>query len=146
MNQNITCLARLRPLLGEAEEKESIGVSVDKSTLSIKSLNAHYGAKQFKMSADVLHNVDQQAVFASVMPHLEKALLGYNTSFFTYGPTGTGKTYTTLGYDFSAMLDRDTRFASSQGSPSKRSSVSPQKADQRSPSKSPSKRLSSPGT
>ena len=135
MNEGITCIARIRPLLGEVEEKSDVGVFVEeKSTLSVKNpLRSSYGAKQFKMTENIMHNVGQQEVFDRVLPHMEKALLGYNTSFFTYGPTGTGKTYTTLGYDFHAMLD------SKVSSPSKRPSTSPTRP---SPYHSPSKRLS----
>ncbi|CAE7281331.1 KIN12B [Symbiodinium necroappetens] len=40
---------------------------------------------------------DQDEVWASVLPTVDKAFEGYNVTLFTYGMTGSGKTHTMLG-------------------------------------------------
>jgi hypothetical protein len=44
-------------------------------------------------------NADQKSVFEAAVPYIQCALEGLNTTIFTYGQTGTGKTHTMLGHD-----------------------------------------------
>ena len=40
---------------------------------------------------------NQEAVFEQVLPLVDSAFEGYNSTVFAYGPSGSGKTHTMIG-------------------------------------------------
>lgn len=96
----VNCIARIRPLLEQEQDSDrSITVDTDDATIMLRNTNRGNGRyiRKYKMSK-ALDKVDQTHMFEQVLPLLQDAIAGYNTSIFCYGQTGTGKTYTMLGY------------------------------------------------
>ena len=107
-NASMSAIARVRPLL-ERESGHGVALTVepDNRTLSLTNAGKARGrhVKQFKMRA-ALDDVSQKDVFNKVLPMLDGAIEGFNTSIFAYGQTGTGKTMTMLGYDMWSLANK----------------------------------------
>ena len=105
----ISVIARVRPLL-ESEKQSDVSIDVDSdgSTVFLKcgarGTARSTMSKRYKMAC-ALKDKSQEDVFKTVLPTLEGVLQGYNTSIFAYGQTGTGKTFTMLGYDLWALAN-----------------------------------------
>jgi kinesin family protein 3/17 len=78
------------------EQGEPELVEVDGNAVYISS-----GTKvnTYKFDSIFGKTADQKTVFEATVPQIQCALEGLNTTIFTYGQTGTGKTHTMLGHD-----------------------------------------------
>ena len=97
----IKVLARIRPLNNKeisSQDAVALNVSSGKS-IDITSTAATHSRRKFELDAVLDENTSQDQVFEHILPLLESSIEGYNCTIFTYGQTGTGKTYTMLGYD-----------------------------------------------
>ena len=96
---SISAVARLRPLLDreilESDGSLALAVEDDNRTINLLNTNKSGGrfSRCFKMKA-AMNDVSQKECFDNVLPMLEGAIEGYNTSILAYGQTGTGKTKT----------------------------------------------------
>ena len=88
-------MARVRPMLAR-EQGEIEAVQVDESTVYVET-----DTKRHLYTFDAVFGVTatQADVFSAAVPYLNYSLQGLNTTIFTYGQTGTGKTHTMLGHD-----------------------------------------------
>eukprot|EP00605_Chrysophyceae_sp_TOSAG23-4_P002148 GSChrysophyteH1.ASY1.ANO1.2376.1 assembled CDS len=100
-NSSISAIARIRPMLDQ-EAGSDIALTVDDSCKLVSLCNWKKSGgrltKTYKMK-HALNDVSQQEVFTKVLPMIEGAINGVNTSIIAYGQTGTGKTKSMLGYD-----------------------------------------------
>ncbi|KAL9656676.1 hypothetical protein ABK040_002946 [Willaertia magna] len=97
-SENIKVAIRVRPSMDyENEYEEAISV-VDETTIVIKK-----GKARSEMFFDrVFPKESSQAeIYETVKETIEAVTKGYNGTVFAYGQTGTGKTFTMLGLDFS---------------------------------------------
>ena len=125
--RTLSTFARVRPFLPhECGSEQSVFVDEDGKAISLKDNSKPRFARRFKINT--LNDVDQEKVFAEVLPMLEYAFEGINTSIFCYGQTGTGKTLTMLGNDlwdmansykqnYLSLTSPELRKANSLGSP-----------------------------
>ena len=94
-------LCRLKPA-SEDDENDFIVVDGDhKNTLVVdpnRRDNKDNELMQFSFDHVIPSDASQSDVFVVVKPIVEDALLGYNSTVFTYGQTGSG-THTTLARD-----------------------------------------------
>ncbi|CAM6020101.1 unnamed protein product [Sphagnum balticum] len=100
---NIRVFCRVRPLLPNDEEKESMPVvqyptSNELQGDGIELLQATGGQRHF-FSFDKVFGpeVKQEQVFVEISQLVQSALDGYKVCMFAYGQTGSGKTHTMLG-------------------------------------------------
>ncbi|CAK9876044.1 unnamed protein product [Sphagnum jensenii] len=100
---NIRVFCRVRPLLPNDEEKESMSVvqyptSTDLQGDGIELLQTTGGPRHF-FSFDKVFGpeVKQEHVFVEISQLVQSALDGYKVCMFAYGQTGSGKTHTMLG-------------------------------------------------
>lgn len=119
MNDRIQVFGRIRPLTTtEIERGDAIVATPLEPSANIAGDNRgddssgeattiHLGAKSstilnksYRLDGVIGPNHDQRQVFGKVIPLLESLVDGFNCSLFTYGQTGTGKTFTMLGYDY----------------------------------------------
>ena len=101
-------IARVRPLsraeLGQGEDKVlsvsgcSLALHVAGQAAPLRS-GTHSQTKNFKLDCVFDESSTQEEVFFYIEPLLQGFIEGYNTTIFTYGQSGTGKTYSMLGYD-----------------------------------------------
>jgi Kinesin motor domain len=121
----LVVIARVRPLSRiELARKEDSVIAVSGNSLSLRQagLGSRLG-KRFQLDCVLDEKSTQQDVFSQVEPMLQTALDGYNATIFTYGQSGSGKTFSMLGYDLWAMASdsllklprasnvRDSRFS-----------------------------------
>ena len=103
-NDRIRVLSRLRPLSsGELSRGDEVVTHLSEEYIQISTHSGLQGTKVFKLDHILDQDSTQENVFTQVKRHLESALKGINTTIFTYGQTGTGKTHTMLGYDMWSM-------------------------------------------
>ena len=72
-----------------------------------QELTATKGSKEYSLDQVFGESVSQAKVFEGVTPLIRAALSGFNTTIFTYGQTGTGKTHTMLGHDLWELASND---------------------------------------
>lgn len=104
-DDRLVVIARVRPLSRtELARKEDSVIAVSGSSLSLRQagLGSRLG-KRFLLDCVLDEKSTQHDVFSQVEPMLQTALDGYNATIFTYGQSGSGKTYSMLGYDLWAM-------------------------------------------
>ena len=106
-SNSVSVIARIRPVL-DRERGADVSVDVDKDECSVSIKTARGMERMYKMQK-ALNNKDQETVFQTVLPTVESALEGYNTSILCYGQTGTGKTMTMLGYDLWLLAQSATQ-------------------------------------
>ncbi|WVW83167.1 hypothetical protein I302_105185 [Kwoniella bestiolae CBS 10118] len=92
----ISCHVRLRPPHPSDGKINPEGIKVEGN--NIVALNKE-GDKKYHFELDRCHSASstQEEVFDSLRPMIEQALSGQNTTIFTYGVTGSGKTHTMQG-------------------------------------------------
>eukprot|EP00854_Cymbomonas_tetramitiformis_P015351 gene15351-18161_t len=94
--ERIRVVVRVRPLLPrelldpEVVDTEGTTVRVTKDNLTTESRFDHVFPRQ----------TAQSDVYSEIQDSIAGVLEGFNTTIFAYGQTGTGKTYTMLGGDF----------------------------------------------
>jgi hypothetical protein len=101
----LVVIARVRPLSRiELARKEDSVIAVSGNSLSLRQagLGSRLG-KRFQLDCVLDEKSTQHDVFSQVEPMLQTALDGYNATIFTYGQSGSGKTFSMLGYDLWAM-------------------------------------------
>ena len=106
-------LARVRPLnsieLSDATGESSIIVSVQNTpgasliNVNLTNNQVESSKKEYRLDSTFGPTAGQEDVFNATIPLLRAALAGYNSTIFTYGQTGTGKTHTMLGHDLWAL-------------------------------------------
>jgi kinesin family protein 22 len=103
---NIQVMARLRPMLAREEGQQEV-VLVQGRTIFVQAP----GGKDAKYTFDTIfdQSATQVDVFGSALPCLQFAMEGLNTTIFTYGQTGTGKTHTMLGHDLWELAGKSAR-------------------------------------
>jgi len=106
-SNSVSVIARIRPVL-DRERGADVSVDVDKDECSVSIKTARGMERMYKMQK-ALNDKDQETVFQTVLPTVESALQGYNTSILCYGQTGTGKTMTMLGYDLWLLAQSATQ-------------------------------------
>jgi len=79
-----------------------IGVNLEGAVVS------HKNEKEYRLDGVFGPDASQEDLFLATVPLLRAALSGYNTTVFTYGQTGTGKTHTMLGHDLWALAGEVT--------------------------------------
>lgn len=114
--QQMLTFARLRPCIGEEGKDLPVSVRViDNTTLSIFNSMDPFSERHFSFSQVLGPQNSQSETFAvTTLPLLESFLTGPNGNqsfLFTYGITGSGKTYTISGsYDNPGILPRTLSF------------------------------------
>ena len=94
MKSSFKVMVRVRPILGDEDEKVSVRVD-GKRRLTIRSSVKTF---QCEFEDDVLNpDDDQKRTFSKVKECVDSALGGFNSTIFAYGQTGSGKTYTLFG-------------------------------------------------
>ena len=102
----LAVIARVRPLSKtELARKEHSVVAVCNNSISLRydRFETAQNGKIFRLDSVLDENSNQCDVFDQIEPMLQTALEGYNTSIFTYGQSGSGKTYSMLGDDLWAI-------------------------------------------
>ncbi|WWD01450.1 hypothetical protein V866_008394 [Kwoniella sp. B9012] len=96
ISKAIACHVRLRP--SHPNDGKTNPGSIKISGNSIEALNKE-GDKRYHFDLDKCHGqtISQEEVFDSVRSTIEQAYNGQNTTIFTYGVTGSGKTHTMQG-------------------------------------------------
>eukprot|EP01084_Bolivina_argentea_P170801 295952_1 len=108
--QNICVMARFRPT-NSIEKPNSMNnnllnltptYTIENSTITLKRQDKSHRKHDFEYKAELDHIFDlkstQNEVFeTSTAPLMNEALNGYNTTFLTYGETGSGKKYSMFG-------------------------------------------------
>jgi hypothetical protein len=108
-DERMRVIGRVRPFSrAELLKKEDSVISTSGRCMSVKQVGQNSpgrvgGVKNFKLDCVLDERSTQSDVFCQVEPLLQFSLDGYNTTVFTYGQSGTGKTYSMLGYDLWAM-------------------------------------------
>lgn len=100
--ENIKVVVRFRPLNDKDNTQDFSGANVDINTtqgiITIDSEEKHSEFHQYKYDHVFDQNNTQESIFTTTAQHaVEWVVDGYNATIFTYGPTGTGKTYTMFG-------------------------------------------------
>lgn len=105
----VKVLARIRPLNSrEHTSGDEVAVHVNSGkTLEVINATSSSSSRCFELDAVLDAGTSQDKVFDHILPLLESSLEGYNCTIFTYGQTGTGKTYTMLGYDLWGLALED---------------------------------------
>ncbi|WWC90101.1 uncharacterized protein L201_005034 [Kwoniella dendrophila CBS 6074] len=95
-SKSISCHVRLRPSCPTDGKIDSEAIRIEGN--DITALNKE-GDKRYRFSLDKCHPASgtQEEVFEHVKPLVEQAYQGQNTTIFTYGVTGSGKTHTMQG-------------------------------------------------
>ncbi|WVN85284.1 uncharacterized protein L203_100429 [Cryptococcus depauperatus CBS 7841] len=95
-SKSIACHVRLRPSTETDGNVNPEGIIIQGNKIS--ALNGQ-GDKRYHFNFDKCHDNDstQEEVFRHIQPLLEQAWRGVNTTIFTYGVTGAGKTHTMQG-------------------------------------------------
>ena len=104
-SDRLVVIARVRPLARtELARKEDSVIAVSGNSLALRQagLGSRLG-KRFQLDCVLDEKSTQHDVFCQIEPMLQTALDGYNATIFTYGQSGSGKTYSMLGYDLWAM-------------------------------------------
>jgi hypothetical protein len=114
----ILVAARIRPFVSrerEDNDENVTNVSPDSKHLTLSSaVSTSTASKSFTFDRVFTPQTSQVDVFDTcVVPLLVSACKGYNTSIFTYGQTGTGKTHTMLGLDLWSLAKQSTTSSSS---------------------------------
>ena len=100
-SDRLVVIARVRPLSNnELSRREESIISVSGSSLSVKPVGIGSPTqlgKKFQLDSVLDEGSSQNDVFLQIEPMLRSSLDGYNTTIFTYGQSGSGKTYSMLG-------------------------------------------------
>jgi len=105
----MSVIARVRPLASSESrpvvyvKDSTIGVNLDAEVTATKS------SKEYSLDKVYGEDIGQEEVFEGVQPLMRAALSGFNTTVFTYGQTGTGKTHTMLGHDLWEMASENAQ-------------------------------------
>lgn len=102
----LAVIARVRPLSKtELARKEHSVVAICRNSISLRQygIESAQNGKVFRLDSVLDENSSQYDVFNQIEPMLQTSLEGYNTTIFTYGQSGSGKTYSMLGDDLWAM-------------------------------------------
>ena len=84
-------VARVR----EPQVLANVAVTVDASSVILREYNS---VKKYDLDAAYDHRTPLAALFeAEAMPVIQRVAEGHNGTFFTYGATSSGKTYTMMG-------------------------------------------------
>lgn len=106
-SDRLVVIARVRPLSkNELSRREESIITVSGSSLSVKPIGLGSPTqlgKKFQLDSVLDEGSSQNDVFLQIEPMLRSSLDGYNTTIFTYGQSGSGKTYSMLGYDLWAI-------------------------------------------
>lgn len=117
-SDRLVVIARVRPLSkNELSRREESIITVSGSSLSVKPIGLGSPTqlgKKFQLDSVLDEGSSQNDVFLQIEPMLRSSLDGYNTTIFTYGQSGSGKTYSMLGYDLWAIA-RESLQKSSKG-------------------------------
>jgi hypothetical protein len=108
----IKVLARIRPLNSRenaSQDEVSVHVSSGKTIEVLNTASSSTSSRRFELDAVLPPDTTQSQVFEHILPLLESSLEGYNCTIFTYGQTGTGKTFTMLGYDLWGLALDETQ-------------------------------------
>nr|XP_018263894.1 uncharacterized protein I303_03770 [Kwoniella dejecticola CBS 10117]OBR86052.1 hypothetical protein I303_03770 [Kwoniella dejecticola CBS 10117] len=96
ISKSIACHVRLRPTCPNDGFVNPDAIKI--SGNSISAMNKE-NDKRYHFDLDKCHDAPstQEEVFECVKPMIEQAIAGQNTTIFTYGVTGSGKTHTMQG-------------------------------------------------
>ena len=117
-DHGLRVIARVRPLSSsELAKKESSVISISGTSLAVRldgqdppaRMRAYTQSKNYRVDCVLDEKSTQIDVFKEIEPLLQASLDGYNTTIFTYGQSGTGKTFSMLGYDLWAMARESLR-------------------------------------
>jgi len=92
---SIRVFCRVRPLVQTNNLKTKSPVTVEQEKIAVKSVGIK---KEFSVDRVFDQESTQEDVFQEVKPILRSALDGHNVCILAYGQTGTGKTYTMVGW------------------------------------------------
>jgi len=94
---NIRTFVRVRPFLS-IEKDENSAFEVNENENEIRAFNKINGeCVSFKFDRVFSCSTSQEEMFANIVDYVQSALDGYSVCLFSYGPTGTGKTFTMHG-------------------------------------------------
>ena len=117
-DHGLRVIARVRPLSSsELAKKESSVISISGTSLAVRlggqgppmRIGAYAQSRSYRLDCVLDERSTQNDVFSEIEPLLQASLDGYNTTVFTYGQSGTGKTFSMLGYDLWAMAKESLR-------------------------------------
>jgi len=91
----IRVFCRVRPLVQTNNLNTKSPVTVGQEKIAVKAVGIK---KEFSVDRVFGQESTQEDVFQEVKPILRSALDGHNVCILAYGQTGTGKTYTMVGW------------------------------------------------
>ncbi|XP_077218768.1 kinesin-like protein KIN-14U [Tasmannia lanceolata] len=91
---SIRVFCRVRPFLSTGRRKIHRTISTESEKIIVRSVGTR---KEFSLDKVFPPEATQEDVFIEVEPILRSALDGHNICIFSYGQTGTGKTFTMEG-------------------------------------------------